>query len=352
MKKTSPIQTTYIIGEIGQNHNGSVEIAKLLTEIAARPVLDKLFQKNLKGFDAIKLTKRDLKEELSEAKMSEPYNSPHSFGKTYGQHRERLELSDEEHYEVYCFAKEKGLDFVETLCAKGCLSLLKLFTPDYLKVASRDLTNLPLLAAMAETKLPIILSTGMAGQKELDEGLAVVSRYHSNISILHCVSEYPTQYEHVNLNTIPYLKDKYPQYRIGYSDHTIGIAVPIAAVAMGARMVEKHITLDRKLKGTDQASSLGIDGIERMLRDIRNLELAFGDYGIYAEDAVGTARLKLERSIASLRLIKAGEVIQESDIHMLSPGDGYKWLDKGMVVGKKAKMNIPPNEIIYPNLIE
>lgn len=352
MNKTSPIPTTYVIGEIGQNHNGSVEIARLLTEIAARPVMDKLFQKRLKGFDAVKLTKRDLKEELSDAKMKEPYDSPHSFGKTYGEHRARLELSDEQHFEVYQFAKEKGLDFVETLCARGCLSLLKLFTPDYLKVASRDLTNLPLLAAMAETKLPIILSTGMAGQEELDEALAVITRYHSHISILHCVSEYPTRYENVNLNTIPFLKDKYPQYRIGYSDHTIGIAIPIAAVAMGARVIEKHITIDRNLKGTDQASSLGIDGIERMMRDIRNLEQAFGDYGIYAEEAVDGARLKLERSIASLRPIEAGEVIGEADIHMLSPGDGYKWLERGKVVGKRARTRIPPNEIIYPNLIE
>jgi len=192
----------------------------------------------------------------------------------------------------------------------------------------------------------------MSGQEALDEALEVITRYHSAISILHCVSEYPTQYENVNLNTIPFLKDKYPQYRIGYSDHTLGISVPIAAVAMGARVIEKHITIDRNLKGTDQASSLGIDGIERMMRDIRNLESAFGDYGIFMEEAVDEARLKLERSIASLRPIEAGEVIGESDIHLLSPGDGFKWLEKSQVVGKKAKTRIPSNEIIYPNLIE
>jgi 3-deoxy-D-glycero-D-galacto-nononate 9-phosphate synthase len=345
------MKSTYLIGEIGQNHNGSVEIAKLLTEIAARPVKDNLFHKSFKGFNAIKLTKRDLKEELSQAKMQEAYNSPHSFGETYGEHRAKLELTDDEHFEVYRYAKELGIDFVETLCAVGCLSLLKLFTPDYLKVASRDLTNLPLLSAMAETQLPMILSTGMAGQVELDTALDVVTRYHSRISILHCVSEYPTRYEHVNLNTIPYLKGRYPKYAIGYSDHTIGIAIPVAAVAAGATMLEKHITLDRKMKGTDQASSLGIDGIERVVRDIRNLELAFGEYGIFVEEAVEATRLKLERSIASARQIEAGEVIREGDIHLLSPGDGFKWLQKDLVVGKKAKTKIPPNEIIYPNLI-
>lgn len=345
------MESVYLIGEIGQNHNGSVEIAKLLTEIAARPVADHLFQKRFKGFNAIKLTKRDLGEELAQAKMNEPYKSPHSFGGTYGEHRARLELSDEQHFEVYRYAKGLGLDFVETLCAVGCLSLLKLFTPDYLKVASRDLTNLPLLTALAETQLPMILSTGMAGQEELDIALQVVTRYHSRISVLHCVSEYPTQYENVNLNTIPYLKGKYPQYAIGYSDHTIGISIPVAAVAAGATIVEKHITIDRKLKGTDQASSLGIDGIERMIRDIRNLELALGEYGIFAEEAVVPTRLKLERSIATIRMIEEGEVIGEQDIHLLSPGDGFKWLEKDRVIGKKARSRIPANEIIYPNLI-
>ena len=159
---------TYIIGEIGQNHNGSVDIAKLIIDVVSRPVVDKLFGKKLKGMDAVKLTKRDLKQELSASQMSKLYDTPHSFGKTYGEHREFLELDDQEHLEIYNYAKSYGLDFVETLCAIGCLSLLKLFTPDKLKVASRDLTNLPLLNAMAETKIPIILSTGMGGVKEID----------------------------------------------------------------------------------------------------------------------------------------------------------------------------------------
>ena len=161
--------STYVIGEIGQNHNGSVDIAKLLVDVVSRPVYDKLFNNELPIMDAVKLTKRDLTQELSQSQMDRPYDTPNSFGKTYGEHREVLELNDEEHFEVYKYAKEKGLDFVETLCAVGCLSMLKLFTPDKLKVASRDLTNLPLLAALAETKVPMIVSTGMAGKKELDD---------------------------------------------------------------------------------------------------------------------------------------------------------------------------------------
>ena len=277
------MKDTYIIGEIGQNHNGSVDIAKLIVELIARPVREDDFNIELKPMNAVKLTKRDLNEELTTSQMNRIYDTPNSFGRTYGEHRAFLELSDEEHYEVYKYAKEKGLDFVETLCAKGCMSLLKLFTPDYLKVASRDLTNLPLLEVMAETEIPIILSTGMAGKKELDDALEVITKYHSQISILHCVSQYPTHPDNLNLRTIEYLKKHYGQYRIGFSDHTVGISAPIVAVGMGAEIIEKHITIDRHMKGTDQAGSLGPDGVNRMVRDIRIAERWLGEEKLYID---------------------------------------------------------------------
>lgn len=342
----------YIIGEIGQNHNGSVDIAKLIIDSAARPIKEELFGLILKPMDAVKLTKRDLKSELSDSQMIRPYNTPHSFGKTYGEHREVLELNDEEHFECYKYAKTFGLDFVETLCAIGCLSLLKLFTPDFLKVASRDLTNLPLLSALAETKIPIILSTGMAGQKELDDALKIITKSHQNISILHCVSQYPTEPKNTNLNTIKFLQKHYGQYNIGYSDHTIGIATPVAAVAMGAKIIEKHITLDRRMKGTDQAGSLGPDGINRMVRDIRVMEMAFGKEELFIDPSVQTAKEKLERSIATKRMIKKGETIKEEDLHLLSPGDGLKWAEKDKIIGKRSNQDIPANEIVYISLIE
>ena len=350
-KRQITMKSTYIIGEIGQNHNGSVDIAKLLVELVARPIHEDVFDLDLQPMNAVKLTKRDLQEELSVSQMNRPYNNPNSFGKTYGEHRAFLELTDEEHFEVYKYAKSIGLDFVETLCAKGCLSLLKLFTPDKLKVASRDVTNLPLLTAMAETKIPIILSTGMAGEKELDEALDTISRYHSDISILHCVSQYPTHPNNLNLNTIAYLKKHYGQYTIGFSDHTIGISAPLVAVGMGAEIIEKHITIDRNMKGTDQAGSLGPEGVRRMVRDIRIAELWKGTEDLYIDPCVESARLKLERSIASKTTLPIGHIIQESDLHLLSPGDGFKWRDLALVVGKRVVKEIAQNEIIYPNMI-
>lgn len=343
---------TYLIGEIGQNHNGSVEIAKQIIDLAANPVREQLFDLPLKGMDAVKLTKRDLNHELSAAEMQRPYNSINSFGKTYGEHRAALELNDEEHLELYKYAKEQGLDFVETLCAPSCLSLLKYFEPDRLKVASRDLTNIPLLEALAETRIPMILSTGMTGKEELDEALLVISRSHSNISILHCVSEYPTHPRHVNLKSLDYLLKNYKEYTIGYSDHTIGISVPVAAVAKGAQIIEKHITVDRSLKGTDQKGSLGKDGVRRMVRDIRLMEMSLGTEDIFIQPAVQEVKNKLERSLATRRAIIKGEVITETDVHLLSPGTGYKWNERMEVIGRKVVKNLQKDEIILPSHIK
>jgi 3-deoxy-D-glycero-D-galacto-nononate 9-phosphate synthase len=346
-----PFDHVFIIGEIGQNHNGSVDIAKLLVDLVVRPVHEDLFGLDLKPMDAIKLTKRDLSEELSASQMRKPYNSPNSFGRTYGEHRQFLELTDEEHFEVYKHAKSYNLKFVETICAKGALSLLKLFTPDFIKIASRDLTNLPLLEAIADTGLPVIMSTGMAGKKELDNAVSAISKKHDKISILHCVSEYPAQPKNVNLKTITWLIENYPDYKIGYSDHTVGISAPVAAVAMGATIIEKHITIDRNMKGTDQSGSLGPEGVFRMIRDIRLTELSLGKKEIFISEDVHDFKTKLERSIASRVSIKKGEIILPQNIHLLSPGDGFKWADKEKVIGKTALMDIPPNEIIYSHLI-
>lgn len=342
----------YIIGEIGQNHNGSVDIAKLIVELVSRPVKEEVFNIDLKPMNAVKMTKRDLKEELTNSQMNKVYDTPHSFGKTYGEHRAFLELSDEEHFEVYKYAKSLGLDFVETLCAKGCLSMFRLFMPDKLKVASRDLTNLPLLEAMAETKIPIILSTGMAGKRELDEALDIITKYHSDISILHCVSQYPTHPDNLNLATITYLKNNYGQYKIGFSDHTIGISAPVVAVGLGAEIIEKHITIDRRMKGTDQAGSLGPDGVHRMIRDIRIAERWLGKEEIFIDNSVAQAKVKLERSIATNKALKAGSVINRDDVHLLSPGDGFKWSQLDQVVGKKLIKDIAENEIIYDSFFE
>lgn len=342
---------TYIIAEIGQNHNGSVDLAKQLIDMAAMHVQDAFSGTMLPGVDAVKFTKRDLAAELSESQMRQPYHSPHSFGTTYGEHRAFLELSDEQHHELYEYAKAHRLGFVETVCAPSCLSLLRLFRPDRLKVASRDLTNLPLLEAMAETEIPMILSTGMSGPDELDQALEVITRRHDRITILHCLSQYPADYENINLRTLGALQERYPDYTIGYSDHSIGIVVPVAAVALGAAVIEKHVTLDRRMKGTDHWGSLEREGVWRMVRDIRNVEQALGEPVLEASQAAGEARLKLERSIATKHPIPKGTTLREEDLFLLSPGDGFRWSERDSVLGRQARVDIPAHEIIYPDMI-
>ena len=342
---------TYFICEIGQNHNGSMDIARQLIDTAAMPIEDSLFDRRLPGADAVKFTKRDLTQELSASMMNQPYPSEHSFGATYGEHRAFLELSDAQHYELYRHAKTKGLDFVETLCSPKCLGLLRYFSPDRLKVASRDLTNLPLIEAMAETRIPMILSTGMTGRSALDEALGIITKHHAEVTILHCLSEYPARYENINLRTIVFLQEQYPDFTIGYSDHSIGIMAPVAAVTLGAQVIEKHVTLDRSMKGSDHAGSLEPEGLWRVVRDIRNLEQSLGIRAMVASEAAAPARRKLQRSIATRRPLKRGRIIRQEDLHLLSPGDGFLWSQRRLVVGQRLAQDVPANEIIYRSML-
>lgn len=336
---------TYIIAEAGQNHNGDTHLAMQLIDTAAIPIFDKFNNRQLPRVNAIKFTKRDLSEELSVDEYNRPYNSPHSFGKTYGEHREFLELSYEQHAELENYARSKGLDFIETLTSIKTISLLKNVKVDAIKVASRDLTNLPLLEELARVGQKMILSTGMGNEKEIDDALEIITKHHDNVAILHCISQYPASYENMELLAIPYLKEKYP-YEIGFSDHSIGIVMAPVAVALGATIIEKHVTLNRSMKGSDHRASLEPDGLWRMVRDIRNVETALGGKGKVVPDAVRGFKLKLERSLASNRDIQEGENITESDLCLLSPGHGLRWVERGKIIGKKAKQFIPRHTII------
>lgn len=336
---------TYLIAEIGQNHNGSMELAKKMIDLAALPVVD-MAGRQLAGIDAVKFQMRDLSAELTDSEMSREYTNPHSFGRTYGEHRSFLEFNEEQFLELFHYTKTKKMDFVITLCGLGCLKLFNYFRPDKLKVASRDLTNLPLLTALAETKIPLILSTGMAGERELNQALEVIIRYHNNITILHCLSEYPADFAHLNLYTITYLRERYPQYQTGYSDHSLGIVAPVVAVGLGARVIEKHVTLSRGMKGSDHAGALGPDGLLRMVRDIRHIELSMGEKRLFAHPAATAARSKLERSIATKRDLRIGDVIKEEDLHLLSPGTGYRWSARAQIVGKVVTKDLKKNELV------
>lgn len=333
------MNSTYIIAEAGQNHNGSLDMAKNLIDIASIPIIDKAFNKVLEPVNAIKFCKRDLSEELTKEAWNKPYNSPHSFAPTYGEHREKLELSYEQHIELFSYAKSKKLDFIDTLTSVKAVALAEKIALDYIKVASRDLTNIPLLEEIGKTQIPVIISTGMGGIEDIDNALEVLTNYHENITIMHCLSQYPSNYDLLNLRSIQFLKKRYP-YRIGYSDHSIGIIAPVVAVALGAEVIEKHITISHELKGSDHRCALEPDGLWRMTRDIRNVEVALGVESKEIIETITETRHKLERSLSCNKKINKGTILKDEDLIMLSPGNGLNWSEKNKILGKKAKFDI------------
>jgi len=318
----------FIIAEIGQNHNGSMEIAKQLIDVAAAC-----------GVDAVKSCKRDLKSELTRAAWDRVYEGPHSFGRTYGEHRQVLELTPEQHGELSRYCRSKGMIYFVSACDKPSVDVMEtLQTPMY-KVASRDLTNIPLLEWMAQTGKPVVLSAGMADEQDIDDAVKAIRSHHDSVVVTHCTSEYPTPMEDVNLRAMSTIRCRF-QVLTGLGDHTIGIMTATAATALGACVVEKHLTLARHMKGTDHAASLEPDGMRRVVRDIRNLERAMGDGRIAPPAGVKAAEHKLRRSLTSGVKIAAGAVLTEEMIVLKSPGTGLKWRDRGKILGKRAKRDI------------
>lgn len=310
---------TYVIAEIGQNHNGSLDLAEELIRMAADPRPHANLDAPTYPVDAVKMTMRHLAEEMTDEMMAKPYNSPHSYGATYGEHRAALELTIEEHSRCYSQAVDLGIEFVETFCHPYLVEEVvgKWFTPHKIKVASRDLTNTPLLRAVGDAGVPVILSTGMASMEDIWYAINEVGR--DDTSILHCVSSYPASFSALNLARIPRLHEVFG-LNTGYSDHSIGIVAPVMAVALGATIVEKHVTLDRTAKGSDHACSLERDGLWRMMRDIRNADAAIGSPEIHCHPSTFTAKAKLERYAVLTRDVSGP--LAESDFKLLSTGIG------------------------------
>jgi sialic acid synthase len=331
---------TYIIAEIGQNHNGDIRLAKKLIDMAVRC-----------GANAVKFQKRDIPSELSKEAFDKPYDNPNSFGRTYGEHRIFLELDEEQHRELKEYALAQGITYFCTPCDVPSLELLERIGCPFYKVASRDLTNIPLLEGLSKTGKPVIISTGMANFEDIDDAIAALKPGKDKLFIMQCTSEYPCKLENVNLRAMKTLRDRYG-YLVGLSDHTSGVIVSAAASVLGARMIEKHITLDRTMKGTDQPGSLEEAGLKKLVEYIRATELAMGDGTKEFNPAVLSAKHKLARSITSKVKIHKGQQITEEMLCLKSPGDGILWRDRALVVGKKALADIEPDVTIDTGMLE
>jgi sialic acid synthase SpsE len=333
-------QPCFIVAEVGQNHNGSMSMARELLDNIA-------FHKA----DAAKFCKRHIPSDLTHEASARAYPGPQSFGETYGKHREALELSKGQYSELKSYAEGKGLIFFATACDQKSVDDLEEIGVRLYKVASRDLTNLPLLDYMARTGKPVILSSGMNSMEEIGEALDAIRRHHDRIVLLQCTSSYPTPHEDVNMRVVHTLRREF-DVLTGMSDHTVGVMVPVVAAALGAVVVEKHVTLARHLKGTDHACSLEPEGLRRVVRDIRAMELALGDGVKRVPASVAAASDKLSRALVSTQRIPKGTVLTEEMVCLKSPGTGIKWRERRMVIGRRAKRDIPEDITLTPEDFE
>jgi N-acetylneuraminate synthase len=251
----------YVVAEIGINHNGDLEIAKRLIDVAVGA-----------GCEAVKFQKRTVEVVYSPAELERPRESP--FGTTNGELKRGLEFGKDEYREIDAYCRQKGIVWFASPWDEASVDFLEQFAVPCHKIASASLTDDALLRHVRKTGKPVILSTGMSTMAQVDHAVQVLGR--NDLIVLHATSTYPASYDELNLKVIPVLAQRFG-VPVGYSGHETGIASSVASIALGAAMVERHLTLDRAMWGSDQAASLEPNGMNRLLRDIRLVEQAFGD---------------------------------------------------------------------------
>ena len=319
----------FVIAEIGHNHQGNIESAISLIRAAAAA-----------GATAAKFQKRDNKTLFTSDLYNQAYNSENSFGETYGKHREALEFGSDAYKICITEAHKVGITFFATAFDfKSADFLNELKMPAY-KIASGDLQNLPLLKYVAQFNKPMIISTGGATFQMIQNAVDTIRTVHNQVAILQCTASYPAKYEHLNLKVISKLRDMYPENVIGYSGHDNGIAMAVVAYTLGARIVEKHFTLNRTLKGTDHVFSLEPQGMQKMVRDLKRSALALGDGEkiIYADE---TAPIKkMGKMIIAARDLQAGHLLNFEDLEFRSPAEGLPPSFADKVVGKVLKQDL------------
>lgn len=320
-----------VIAEIGQNHNGSASEAARLVDAACWA-----------GADAVKLTKRDLTCELSHEAANRRYASRHSFGATYGEHRAALELKPGDVASLVQRAHRHGMWCVGTGCDIPSLDLLLECGVDAVKIASRDAGNVPLLEHAVTVDAPVLLSSGMSDWEELDTAIETLAPIREQLVVMHCTSLYPTPVDGAHLRAISAVESRYGVVA-GFSDHTEGTLLAPIAVAMGAKVVEKHLTLDRRHPGRDQAVSVEPDELCQMIDGIRLVEKAVGNDAKAVSDAVRNVRARIGRSLVTRVELKAGSRIDASALTLKCPGDGISWADRQRVVGRRVNRDLPAN---------
>jgi len=320
---------TFVIAEIGHNHQGNIESAINLIRAAATA-----------GASAVKFQKRDNETLFTPELYNQAYNSENSFGETYGSHRKALEFGINEYQTCMLEARALGITFFATAFDfKSADFLNKLGMPAF-KIASGDLQNSPLLKYVASLHKPMIISTGGSNFQMIQNAVETIRTVHNEFAILQCTASYPAKYEHLNLKVISKLRDLYPENVIGYSGHDNGIAMAVVAYTLGARIIEKHFTLNRTLKGTDHVFSLEPQGMQKMVRDLKRSSLALGDGEkiIYTDENAPIR--KMGKMIIAARDLQAGHLIDFKDLEFRSPAEGLPPFFADKIVGKVLKQEL------------
>jgi sialic acid synthase len=300
----------FVIAEIGHNHQGELEKAKALMRAAADC-----------GADAVKVQKRDNRSLFTRALYDAPYDNENSFGATYGEHREALELDRDSFVVLRALARELGLVFFSTAFDVPSVDFLAELEMPVYKVASGDLPNLPLLRYIAALGKPMVVSTGGATIEDVDRAVETILSLNDQLCLLQCTAAYPVSVEELNLGVITTYRERYPEVVIGLSDHQDGIAMSVVAHMLGARVIEKHFTLSHTWKGTDQAFSLVPEGLRKLIRDLARVPVAIGD-GVKQPFASEEKPLqKMGKKLVAVRALPAGHVLAPGDLVPKSPFD-------------------------------
>jgi sialic acid synthase len=301
----------YVIAEIGHNHQGDLEKAKALIHAAKEC-----------DVDAVKFQKRDNRRLFTRAFYDSPYDHENSFGATYGEHREALELDKGAWFELSRHTREEGIAFVAAAFDEPSADFLAELEVDAFKFASGDLLNVPFLRYVAAIGKPMFLSTGGGTIEDIDRAVEAIASLNLRLCVLHCTASYPAEVEDLNLSVITQLRERYPDFVIGLSDHHNGIAMAPVAYMLGARVFEKHFTLNHAWKGTDHAYSLMPDGMRRFVRDLQRVPSALGD-GIKRRLPSEERPLeKMGKKLVAACELTAGHVLEPGDLEAKSPADG------------------------------
>jgi N-acetylneuraminate synthase/sialic acid synthase len=312
----------YVIAEIGHNHQGSLEKARELFKEA-----------KLAGANAVKLQKRNNRGLYTRAAYNKPYDNENSFGATYGEHREFLEFEQKEYTELQAYAKELGVDFFATAFDLHSADFLNGLDVPAFKIASGDLKSTPLLKHVARMGKPMIISTGGAQIEDVQRAYDTVMPINTQVAILQCTAGYPAAFEELDLRVIETYRERFPRAVIGFSSHDNGISMPVAAYMLGSRIVEKHFTLNRAMKGTDHAFSLEPVGLRKMVRDLDRTFKAMGDGQKKIYESERAPIIKMGKSLVVARELPIGHVLTAADVVMKSPGGGIPPYELDSVLG-------------------